>query len=243
MVSRVRRLLLRQRAPASFAAVMGREYDRQTEMVFRRVLSRDSICLDVGANVGLILGMMRRYAPAGRHHAFEALPHLADDLRKRYAGVVVHNVAVADTTGSATFNFVENGPSWSGLKRNSYDFPDPQIRELTVSLARIDDLVPSDVIVRLIKIDVEGAEYHALLGAENVIRRSRPFVIMEACRTSTGNYGVTAEQMFDLVTQRFGLRLTTMYRWLTGNPAYDLQGFVNNWEHGPDFYFLAHPET
>ncbi len=222
---------------------MGREYDRQTRMVMKRVLVRDSICLDVGAHSGEILSMMRRFAPAGRHHAFEALPYLADGLRRRFPGLHVHNVAVSNESGEASFCFVENAPAWSGLRRRDYDIPNPSIREITVKRARIDDLVPATEKVRLVKIDIEGGEYHALLGASEVIRRSRPFVVMEAGRTSTGRYGVTPEEMFDLFSQRFGLHLTTMFRWLSGFGCYSRDEFVDNWEHGPDFYFLGVPEA
>ena len=221
---------------------MGREYDRQTAMVFRRVLHRDSVCLDVGAHSGEILAMMRRFAPDGRHHAFEALPHLAEMVRRRFPGLSVHNVAVSDEPGTSSFCFVENAPAWSGLRVRDYDIPDPRIREITVTRARIDDLVSPSEKITLVKIDIEGGEYHALLGASQVIQRSRPYVIMEAGRTSTGRYGVTPDAMFELFTDRFGLRITTMFRWLSGFAPYSRDEFVENWEHGPDFYFLGHPK-
>jgi FkbM family methyltransferase len=221
---------------------MGREYDRQTAMVFRRVLRRDSVCLDVGAHSGEILAMMRRFAPAGRHHAFEALPHLAEGLRRRFHGLKVHNVAVSDEPGMSSFCFVENAPAWSGLQRRDYDIAEPRIREIAVMRARIDDLVPASEEIKLVKIDIEGGEYHALLGATNVFQRSRPYLIMEAGRTSTGRYGVTPDSMFELVTGRLGLRITTMFRWLNGFASYSRDEFIENWEHGPDFYFLGLPE-
>lgn len=241
-LSRVRRHLLRQFPPASPAAVMGREYDRQTDMVFRRVLRPDSGCLDVGAHAGDILKLMRRHAPRGRHHAFEALPHLAQRLRQRFPDVTVHHAAVSDRAGTASFCFVENAPAWSGLRRRDYDIASPAIKEIDVPLARIDDLVPQDQQIDLVKIDIEGGEYHALLGAEAIFTRCRPHLVMEAGRTSTGRYGVTPDAMYDLVTKRFGLRLSTMFRWLQSMPPFSREEFVDNWEHGPDFYFLGYPE-
>src|SRR4051812_31574313 len=44
----------------------------------------DAVCVDVGANVGAVLEMLTRLAPQGRHVAFEPLPELADDLRRRF---------------------------------------------------------------------------------------------------------------------------------------------------------------
>ena len=50
---------------------------------------------------------------------------------------------------------------------------------VTVPAVRIDALVPPGQRVDLIKVDVEGAEYNALLGAEATIARCRPVIISE----------------------------------------------------------------
>jgi FkbM family methyltransferase len=49
----------------------------------------------------------------------------------------------------------------------------------SVSCLRLDRLLDDGATVDLIKVDVEGAEYNALLGAEATIRRCRPFIISE----------------------------------------------------------------
>jgi hypothetical protein len=49
----------------------------------------------------------------------------------------------------------------------------------TVPSLKIDDLVPKDQKIDFIKIDVEGAEYNALAGATDLIRRCRPIIASE----------------------------------------------------------------
>src|SRR4249920_3812196 len=97
--------------PAGSRGVLARDlnatYDRQTVDVMRRVMRHDSSGVDMGAHRGDILQHMVAIAPAGAHHAFEALPHLAAGLRERFPGVRVHQVAVSDSHGEAEFQYVE----------------------------------------------------------------------------------------------------------------------------------------
>lgn len=53
------------------------------------------------------------------------------------------------------------------------------MHETRVSTVRVDDLVPAEATVRLIKVDVQGAALRALVGAEGVISRCRPRIVFE----------------------------------------------------------------
>jgi FkbM family methyltransferase len=154
-------------------------YDLQTAAVLSHVLGRASVCVDGGAHEGSILQHMLRFAPDGRHHAVEPLPHLAGRLRAEFPGVTVHQCALAERDGQAAFTFVKNDPGYSGLRRRDYDRPDPLTRQLAVRTRRLDDLLPPDCPVAVIKLDLEGGEYHALLGARATVRRCRPVVVFE----------------------------------------------------------------
>jgi FkbM family methyltransferase len=219
------------------------DYDRQTFEVMRQVLRKDSNCIDVGAHKGDILQQMVALAPAGDHHAFEALPHLVPELRERFPWVNVHGLAVGDKNGQAEFLHVENDPQYSGLQRRVYDRPDPRIVPIQVKVVTLDDVIPSDQPIAFIKIDIEGGEYHALKGATKLIRRCQPVIVFEAASKSTGQYGVTAVDLFTLVTQTLGYELSTMGRWLGKQQAYTQQEFCHNWDHGPDYYFIATPKV
>ncbi|MGC3968229.1 MAG: FkbM family methyltransferase [Pirellulales bacterium] len=209
----------------------------------RRYLRPDSNCVDVGAHGGDLLRHMCRIAPRGRHHAFEPLPHLAEELRRNFPQASVHEAAVSDAAGTAEFQFVENAPGYSGLRRRQYDRPDPLIKVLQVKVTTLDDVMSNTALPGLIKIDVEGGEYHALLGAARTIKASKPWIIFEAGRRSTGEYGVTAEAIFDLLAEDHGYRVTTLRRHAHKNAPYDKQEFVANWHGGREFFFLAYSDT
>jgi FkbM family methyltransferase len=213
-------------------------YDQQTLEVMRRILKRDSSCIDVGAHNGDILRHMIEVAPAGNHHAFEALPHLAARLREKFPDAHVHSMAASDKSGRADFQYVENDPAYSGLRRRIYDRPDPQISTIQVEVATLDEVIPAEQPIAFIKMDIEGGEYHALKGATNIIRRWQPVIVFEAGSKSTGQYGISPSELFSLVTT-FGYNLSTMRRWLDQAAPFTVEGFCQNWENGPDFYFIA----
>ncbi|MEZ5286845.1 MAG: FkbM family methyltransferase [Vicinamibacterales bacterium] len=216
-------------------------YDRETIDVMARVLAADGICLDIGAHEGSVLHEMVRLAPQARHHAFEPLPHLAARLRDAYPHATIHEAAVSDAPGTAEYVFVENAPAYSGLRERQYDRPDPIKTVLPVSVVRIDDVVPDSETVSFIKLDIEGGEYHALRGAARTITRCRPVVVFEASVRSTGQYGVTPEDMYGMLNRDYGFEVSTMRRWLSGRPPMSADEFASNWHGGPDYYFIAYP--
>ncbi len=182
---------------------------------------------------------MVELAPDGTHYAFEPLPHLAETLKEQFPAVRIHQAAVSDRKGRAEFQYVENDPGYSGLRRRLYDRPDPQVVALQVETTTLDEALAVGHAVAFVKIDIEGGEYHALRGAVNTIARCRPVIVFEAGRASTGQYGVTPDELYAFVTETLGYELSTMSRWLSGAPAYTREEFRQNWESGPDFYFLA----
>ncbi|MCC7124475.1 MAG: FkbM family methyltransferase [Acidobacteria bacterium] len=216
-------------------------YDIETVEVMARLLRADSICLDIGAHEGSVLTDMIRLAPHGRHHAFEPLPHLAARLRESFPGVHIHQAAVSDAPGQAQYVYVENAPAYSGLREREYDRADPRKTLIDVEVVQIDKLIPADESIAFIKLDIEGGEYHALKGASETIRRCQPVIVFEASVRSTGQYGVTPEQMFGMLAGDFGYNVSTMRRWLRGQPPFDEATFARNWHQGPEYYFIAYP--
>lgn len=212
-------------------------YDRQTVEVMRRVLTPQSNCLDIGAHDGEILRHITNLAPRGRHLAFEPIPHLAAALRARFPQVAVYEAACANVPGSAGFVLVENAPAYSGLRPRPYDRPDVALKNIRVQVVRVDDVVRHAV--SLIKLDVEGGEYDALLGAQRTMSIHRPVIIFEASARSTPQYGVTAHDFTSLFA-RLGYRISTMSRWLASRPAFTDWEFAENWYGGGDYYFIAH---
>lgn len=237
-ISRTKALLSGKRYRALWRA--NYRHDQQTIAVMKAILKPNSSCIDVGAHSGEVLRSMIKIAPKGRHIAFEPIPYLADFLRSHYPQVSVHQCAVSDHVGIADFVLVENALQYSGLRKRLYDRPDPVFQNLSVHLVRLDDVIPNELPVAFIKLDIEGGEFHALCGAAALIRRCHPVIVFEAEQRSTGQYGVSPEDIFCFV-EALAYRLSTMDRWLRGLKPYERFEFSDNWHNGPENYFIAYP--
>src|SRR4051794_584673 len=62
---------------------------RSLRLLMALTLAEDASCIDVGANLGTVLGDMVRFAPRGRHVAYEPLPELAAQLASEFPQVDV----------------------------------------------------------------------------------------------------------------------------------------------------------
>lgn len=241
---RVRRWL--GQPPGADVDDKNRRYDEQTLEVMRRVLRRDSNTIDVGCHEGAVLKEMLRLAPDGVHHAFEPLPGFANGLRRTFGGrpnVHVHELALSDQEGEATFQHVVSNPGYSGLRKRRYDRPDETLQEIRVRTARLDDLLPNSHRVDFVKIDVEGAELLVLRGAAATLARCRPTVVFEHGPGAADCYGARPEEVHDLLVQQCGLAVFTMEAWLRSGAAaaLDRAAFAQRFDQGLDYYYMARP--
>jgi FkbM family methyltransferase len=218
-------------------------YDRDTERIMARVLRTDSSCADVGAHRGSLLEVMLRLAPGGRHFAFEPVPELAARLRRRFPEAEVHQVALSDATGQSTFHHVLDDPGLSGLRRLPKVKPEAAVREITVSTRRLDEMIPSDVTLRFLKVDVEGAQLQVLRGGSETIRRCRPTIVFEHGYLAQETYATTSAMVWDLLVEQLGFRISRLADWLGGAPALTGETFGASvgLHADSEFCFVAHP--
>lgn len=212
-------------------------YDSQTVEVMKRVLQETSICIDVGAHKGDVLREILAIAPNAKHFAVEALPHFAQGLRDQFPRVTVLECAVSDKNGTAEFHHVTSASGYSGLLKRDYDELNPVIEQIVVDVKLLDELVPDDTHISLIKVDIEGGEFNALKGATKILSRDRPTVVFEAGSKSSGHYGVDQNMFFDFF-EAHNMHISTMGRYLTNKPAFSREEHWDSWTN--DFYFVAY---
>ena len=209
--------------------------DRHVKLLLSFLLRPGSNCLDVGANNGTFLTVIRRVAPRGHHIAYEPLPDLCAQLRDHFPEVDVRQRALADREGESTFVHVLEEPAYSGLKEGN--LPRRMHTErITVLTERLDDHVPSGWLPDFVKIDVEGAEALVLSGAMETLRKAKPVLAFEHGGGCGEPFGATDADMYALVCRDLGLRIFDM----DGNGPLSLSQFEEELATGLRWNWLAH---
>jgi FkbM family methyltransferase len=212
--------------------------DRHAMLVLiAATLTPDAHAIDVGAHSGALLREIVRVAPAGRHIAYEPLPHCSEQLRREFPQVDVRDAALSDHTGTTSFIHVEAAPEYSGLRERAYPGFEHSPRErLTVRTERLDDALPEGYRPALIKIDVEGAELLVMRGAVETLKTHRPVVIFEHGIGAAERYGYGPQDVYDLLCREVGMRIFD----LDGEGPYSCERFIEVFPE-PIWNFLAIP--
>lgn len=216
------------------------EYDRLTKKIMSQTIKPTSNCIDVGCHKGEILDIILKLAPNGKHFAFEPIPILYENLSRKYASKVsMYPYALADNEGTTTFQFVKNAPAYSGIKKRKYDIDDPEIEEINVELKKLDDVIPNDIAINFIKIDVEGAELGVLKGAKDVLLKNRPIIIFEFGLGASDFYNTKPSDIYNLLVDEIGLQIFTLKGWLDNDAALSAEGLEKLFSTQKEYYFIA----
>lgn len=184
----------------------------------RRYLRPDDIFVDVGANIGyLTITGAKAVGPNGKVFSFEPHPRVFRYLKENVAlnglsNVTVRNLAIGNTDGTVdllecpvddTQNCVAHGKG-----------------AVAIPIVSLDDALPHEEAVALLKIDVEGYEKFVLEGAGRLLWSVR-CIYFECCTQNFTRYGYNCENLLTLLeTAGFALyrlehgicrRLTTSY--------------------------------
>lgn len=219
------------------------QYDRQTLAVMKKVLKKDSNCLDIGCHKGEVLDQIIKFSPDGKHYGFEPIPEYYNELVKKYGSdkkIQIIKKALSDSNGSAEFNWVKNAPAYSGLKERAYAVKNPDIEKIQVELAKLDDIGNDFPIISLIKIDVEGAEMKVLEGGENFIIRHKPYIVFECGMGAADFYGVVPGDVWKFFAD-IQYELNTLKGFLEGDVFLSEDQFTEMYNKNIEYYFIASP--
>ena len=227
-------------------AMWGRHIDTD-DLAARQIIAglpTDAVCVDVGCHKGLYLDPMRQQAVEGRFFAIEPIPYLYDLLRAKYRNdsrVTVLNFALSSKRGTAEFFINDSDMGLSGLSRRPGRKGIDQQRLVSVSVVMrtLDELLADQHVVFL-KIDVEGAEFDVLKGAERLLEKSRPCVLFEFGLGGAEYFGVGADVMFEFFAgHRYAL--STAAEYADGGTPLDRDAFATCFASNSAYNFMAAP--
>lgn len=216
------------------------EYDILTEKILKTVLSKDSNCVDVGAHKGEILDLLLKYAKDGKHFAFEPIPYLFEELRKKYDNEVsVYRYALSTYHGETEFNLVLDDPAYSGIKQRKYKSANTQVETIKVQVRTLDEIVTTvPYKIDLIKIDVEGGEFDVLKGGSQVLKDHKPFLIFECGKGASDYYGTKPGDIYDYLIG-FNYSLNSLKGFSKYSNRLSKEEFIDLFDTGEEYYFVG----
>jgi len=161
-------------------------YQEDVLVALRHIIKLGDTVFDVGGHHGL-MAIISSFAagPQGRVITFEPNPHAREYLKQHISingisNVEVQPVALTDKDGIMPF-FVQSGDvTWNSSIIKDFASSDENAGSIMIKAMTLDGFTNNTgYIPKVIKIDVEGAEFLVLRGALETIRKHRPAVIME----------------------------------------------------------------
>jgi FkbM family methyltransferase len=188
-------LLWLDRGPAYGDAVGWADHEPELKPIVEGLLPKGGVLLDVGAHVGH--WTLRLASKASKVIAVEANPETASTLRRNLAINDITNVRVWEIAAwdSNTSMRLED-PNKQTEGGSTRTMPDDD--GVAVGL-RLDEAIVDDLRDRLdlVKLDVEGADLHALRGMSGLLEKHRPVLFIE-CHDYCGYY--KREDLEELLT-------------------------------------------
>lgn len=210
-------------------------FEEVTLALYSGVLGLGDNAIDCGTNQGVHTNAMARACGhSGSVFAVEASPQMMERTKGNNMGfstIEFVNRALWHTSGETmTFHYYPNESGLSGLRPNSGT---SVAESYDVVSATLDEIATKPI--SLMKLDIEGAEYHALIGAERIMATDMPVIVFENGREeSAKKFEYTKDDFFGLFERR-GYALYTV----AGMPL-----IRENWDAMMPWQFLAlHPAS
>ncbi|GIV26687.1 MAG: hypothetical protein KatS3mg027_0501 [Bacteroidia bacterium] len=206
--------------------------------ILKQILSENDNTIDVGCHKGEIMEVILRYAPKGQHYAVEPIPCFYESLKRKFTNVKVFPYAVSDEDGTTEFYWIKDNPAYSGLSKRKFSEENADISPLVVDVKRLDEIIPENVPIKFIKIDVEGAELKVLKGAEKIINHYHPYVAFEFGLGGSDYYNTTASDMFHFFESK-NYQLYDFESFLKKQASYTLNEFERTFKENIVYNFIA----
>jgi FkbM family methyltransferase len=183
---------------------LGRWYDLETHLLIDKLVMPGDTVVDVGANRGLFTFLCaHRVGIGGRVICFEPNPLCVRSIERELQENAVENVSLyrfglgdRDTELTLSVPPINSGEATFGPAR--YD----NAENIEVAV-RVGDTILADEMPTLIKLDIEGYEFHALVGLEETIKHAKPVIITELNADYLRSCGSSSAELMALM-ERFG---------------------------------------
>ena len=177
----------------------GSDYENHMVDFYRELLKEDSVCIDAGANIGILSMYMSLFTKA-KIYAFEPVPDtygtLVVNVDANHLNVYPFCLALGDKTGKANILFDSKKNGGASFE---YATTNPNDVEMEIDVITLDEFVEREKITKLdlLKMDVEGFEELILRGGKKTLETLKPDVVTEFCPPIIREKGLSSEGYFD----------------------------------------------
>lgn len=184
----------------------GADFEPSIVRQVNKILSKGDNFLDLGANIGYFsLIASRLVTDTGKVYAFEPTPSTIKRLKHNITlnhlqNILLFEKAVSNKSGEVVFKTPADHVKNSG--RSSMRDIEENYTELRVPMVSLNEMINDLLPVKLIKMDIEGAEGLALEGMTNLLERDKPVIIMELSDHYLKQMGYSAQGVLDFFWKR-----------------------------------------
>jgi len=195
-------------------------FEPYTTEVIKQNISNGDLVMDIGANIGYFtLIMAKGIKENGKVFSFEPEPKNFELLKKNveinnYSNVILEKKAIGNKTGIAKLYLADrkNNIFHSGMHRIFRSDLVSQISNpVSINIIKLDDYLQdlkSIKKIRLIKIDVEGAEFDVLKGMSKILDENKGIkIVMEFSSENLEDYGSNPSDVMDFLINK-GFKLS-----------------------------------
>lgn len=181
------------------------DYDPVELQMIKRFLKKDSVVLDIGANIGWYAINLSKSVPQGRIIAFEPIPKTYGNLIKNIAlnglgNIKTYNTGLSKKAGYFNFYYNRNYTGASSLVDiiNAQD-----VALVKCRVEKLDDFLKKSKIrqVDFIKCDVEGAEKLVIQGGLEAIKQNRPIIFIELLRKWSAKFNYHPNSVISMLKE------------------------------------------
>ena len=149
----------------------------QVSDLIRKHGNKNNVFIDVGANVGyhsLYASLLFK-----KVIAFEPVPEVFRQFKKSiklngFRNVSAYNLACSSKNGKSYIHFKNGAHGGAALRKRKTS------HSISINTVSLDNFLKKyRHKIGLIKIDVEGHEFHVIKGMEKIIKKRKPVIIME----------------------------------------------------------------
>ena len=172
---------------SSYDYILGEYEDPETINFFLAWLKPDSVYYDIGSNIGFHALTANRVINTGKIYAFEPMPAVRAIFEKHISlnnkliisnSIKIFPIAISNKEKQVEFSNDITHRDGNTYIKESYIFAGTE-NKITVQCQSIDGLMQQGYDKPdIIKIDVEGAEYDVLTGAENTLQLYQPNILL-----------------------------------------------------------------